>query len=140
MSLADIDRQQWGTDERRAQRAERRGGPHPDDVMPDVDRNRHLRIANGRPAFELADLPRSKQHGIPAVREDLISFCRQHPGRWVRYNAAGAEDSTPTALRHQVRRATGGFTRGFEAALRQAGSETPSIYVRYVPPIGGDHR
>ncbi|QDP44173.1 hypothetical protein SEA_JUJU_57 [Gordonia phage JuJu] len=137
MSLADIDRQHWGADERRAQRAERRGGPHPDDAMPDADRNRHLRIANGRRAFELAELPPSKQHGIPAVREELVSFCLQHPGQWVRYNAAGGEDSTPTALRHQIRRATGGFPRGFEAALRQAGADTPSLYVRYVPPTGG---
>ncbi|QGJ87297.1 hypothetical protein SEA_WOCKET_51 [Gordonia phage Wocket] len=140
MSLADIDRQHWDSDERRAERASRRGGPHPDDAMPDVERSRHLRIANGQPAFELAELPPSKQHGIPAVRQELITFCRQHPGRWVRYNAAGAEDSTATALRHQIRRASGGFTRGFEAALRQAGGDTPHIYVRYVPADGGDLR
>ncbi|UVF60326.1 hypothetical protein SEA_MURP_52 [Gordonia phage Murp] len=137
MSLADIDRQHWETDERRAERASRRGGPHPDDAMPDVDRNRHLRIANGKPAFEVAELPPTRQHGIPAIRHELITFCRQHPGQWIRYNAAGAEDSTVTSLRHRIRRASGGFTRGFEAAVRQSGDKQLQLYVRYVPTAGG---
>lgn len=137
-----MDQQNWDAEERRAQRAARRRTTPkpatPADVMPDVERDRHLRVASGRPVFELADLPPSGDRGIPEVRKAFIAFCRQHPGRWVRYNAAGIEDSTATALRHQVRRRTGGFTDGFEGALRQLGSDKPSLYVRYVS--GGDRR
>ncbi|ANA85513.1 hypothetical protein PBI_BLUEBERRY_51 [Gordonia phage Blueberry] len=135
MSLADIDRQQWGTDERRAQRAERRGGPHPDDVMPDVDRSRHLRIANGQPAFEIATPPPAPNNrGIPQVRRDLIAFCRAHVNTWVRYHAAGSEDLKANTLARYIDMGMGGFGPGFSCATRGGGTE---LYVLYTP-VGGD--
>lgn len=130
MSVADLDRAAWAADERAAARAATLGHPHPDDQpLTSPEQQRFLRLANGRPAFELATLPDAgNRPRIPQVRHDLIAFCRQHPGEWVRYNAAGHDDSGAQALRKSIDSGTGGFTTGFECRVREGGS---ALYVRY---------
>ncbi len=134
MSIAELDQHEWDVSSRRADRYRQRGQENPDDT---VDR-RHLRVAQGRPPFEIVDPPRSAHDGtIPQVRHELIAFAKAHPDRWVRYNAAGYDDAAATTLRKYIGGGTGGFGPGFRYRIRNSRSDHPDFYVLY-RPIGGD--
>ncbi|QFG08111.1 hypothetical protein SEA_PCORAL7_51 [Gordonia phage PCoral7] len=145
MSIAEIDQQRWAAEERRARRAELRGEPEPDEFEhepipePRTPAQRTaLRIASGRPAFEVATPPPSPNNrGIPQVRQELIAFCKAHPGQWVRYNAAGSEDLQVRTLVSYIDTGRGGFGLGFDTATRGSGTE---LYVVYTGNRGGDER
>jgi hypothetical protein len=130
MSLRDLDEAAWRSDQRREARQSARGERSPLDTEPQP----RLRSVPTSPPFVLADPGRALNGAhIPQVRLDLIEFLREHPGEWVRYDAAGTDDVTPRQIAKLADTATGGFGLGFTATVRDKASR---VYVRYTPGSG----
>lgn len=78
------------------------------------------------------DLPK-KQAGraarpVPEVRQSMLDYCLTHPGRWVRYSPDPDVDSVKShTLTTYAKKRQGGFTAGFEVAVREK-----VAYIRYV--------
>lgn len=74
-------------------------------------------------AFEVVgDLPRRpkfRTKPVPPARQEMIDFCLQRIGVWVKYTPTREQDAVGHAtLGSHVKKSTGGFVDGFEFSIR----------------------
>ena len=68
---------------------------------------------------ELPPRPKRRMKPVPPARQEMIDFCLQRIGVWVKYTPTPEQDkASPSALATHVRKATGGFVEGFEFSTR----------------------
>lgn len=77
---------------------------------------------------ELPPRPKRRTKPVPPARQEMIDFCLQRIGVWVKYTPTPDQDKvSPSALATHVKKATGGFVEGFEFSTRDG-----AIFFRFV--------
>ena len=77
---------------------------------------------------ELPPRPKRRTKPVPPARQEMIDFCLQRIGVWVKYTPTPDQDKvSPSALATHVKKATGGFVEGFEFSTRDG-----AVFFRFV--------
>lgn len=77
---------------------------------------------------ELPPRPKRRTKPVPPARQEMIDFCLQRIGVWVKYSPTPEQDRiAPTTLTSHVKKSTGGFVDGFEFSTRDG-----AMFFRFV--------